>query len=125
MSKDKIILVHLDTNEVNIFRPQTGRLKLLKKKQIFFNETLVTGELLRKLDMVVDMLAEAGNLDNKSVRLYATGIFQEFSKEEQQQLAIYVFVKFGLVFNIIEPKLEEFYLKKVIYIIKRRILSKG
>lgn len=62
--------------------------------------------------MVVDMLAEAGNLDNKSVRLYATGIFQEFSKEEQQQLAIYVFVKFGLVFNIIEPKLEEFYLKK-------------
>ena len=78
MSKDKIILVHLDTNEVNIFRLQTGRLKLLKKKQIFFNETLVTGELLRKLDMVVDMLAEAGNLDNKSVRLYATGIFQEF-----------------------------------------------
>ena len=112
MAKDKIILVHLDTNEVNIFRLQTGRLKLLKKKQIFFNETLVTGELLRKLDMVVDMLAEAGNLDNKSVRLYATGIFQEFSKEEQQQLAIYVFVKFGLVFNIIEPKLEEFYLKK-------------
>lgn len=38
MSKDKIILVHLDTNEVNIFRLQTGRLKLLKKKQIFFNE---------------------------------------------------------------------------------------
>ena len=112
MSKDKIILVHLDTNEVNIFRLQAGRLKLLKKKQIFFNETLVTGELLRKLDMVVDMLAEAGNLDHKSVRLYATGIFQEFSKGERQQLAIYVFVKFGLVFNIIESKLEEFYLKK-------------
>ena len=35
MSKDKIILVHLDTNEVNIFRLQAGRLKLLKKKQIF------------------------------------------------------------------------------------------
>lgn len=70
MSKDKIILVHLDTNEVNIFRLQTGRLKLLKKKQIFFNETLVTGELLRKLDMAVDMLVEDKQEANHTIESY-------------------------------------------------------
>ena len=51
-------------------------------------------------------------VDNESVRLYATGVFQEFSEEEQTQLIIHVFVNSGLCFNIVKPDLEQFYIEK-------------
>ena len=52
------------------------------------------------------------NVNNENVRLYATGVFQEFSEEEQTQLIIHVFVNSGLCLNIIKPDLEQFYIEK-------------
>src|SRR5699024_4898363 len=51
-------------------------------------------------------------VDNESIRLYATGVFQEFSEEEKTQLIIHVFVNSGLYFNIVNPDLEQFYIEK-------------
>lgn len=70
-------------------------------------------ELFKKIDYVIDKLKMiVENVDNEKVRLYATGIFQEFSEEEQTQLIIHVFVNSGLCFNIVKPDLEQFYMEK-------------
>lgn len=112
MKKDKIF-VHFNTNYISIYQLEQKTFRLLKKKQVFFNETLVNNELLKKIDNFLDELRDVvGVVDNKRVRLYATGIFQEFSQEEQMQLVIHIFVVSGLYFNIVPHDLEKFYLDK-------------
>ena len=112
MKKDKIF-IHFDTNDISIYQLNQKKIKLLKKKQVFFNETLVNDELLKKIDKFLSELKSiVGTVDNERVRLYATGVFQEFSKEEQMQLIIHVFVSSGLYFNIVQPDLENFYLDR-------------
>lgn len=82
MKKDKIF-IHFDTNDISIYQLNHKKIKLLKKKQVFFNETLVNDELLKKIDRFLSELKNiVGTVDNERVRLYATGVFQEFSKEE-------------------------------------------
>ena len=50
MLKDKEkILIHFDTNDVNIYKLVNGKVTLLEHKQVFFNETLVNEELFKKL----------------------------------------------------------------------------
>ena len=107
------IFVHFDTNEVNIYTILDGKLNLFKKQQIFFNETLVNNELIDKIDTLLNDLSNiVGDLNSKTTRLYATGIFQEFSQEEQMQIIIHIYVSNGLYFNIIQSDLEQFYLLK-------------
>lgn len=78
----------------------------------FFNETLVNKELCDKIDNYLYNLNTKIKLENKNTRLYATGIFQELSNEEQIQLNIHVFVKHGLYLNIVPKDLENFYLQQ-------------
>ena len=59
------------------------------------------------------------------MRLYATGVFQEFSKEEQMQLVIHIFVVSGLYFNIVSPDLEKFYLDRSFEISGKRNMFDG
>lgn len=114
MDKNKKILILFDTNEVSIYN-YSEKLTILKKEQLFFNETLVNDELFKKLDnCIYNLQNDIGKINNTNVRLYAIGVFQDFSKEEQQQLVIHVFVKFGLFLNIIPSDLEKFYLEKSI-----------
>ena len=102
------------------------KIKLLKKKQVFFNETLVNDELLKKIDKFLSELKSiVGTVDNERVKLYATGVFQEFSKEEQMQLIIHVFVSSGLYFNIVQPDLENFYLDRSFEISGKRNMFDG
>lgn len=113
MKKDNKIFVHFDTNEVSVYQVRENNVTLLQKKQIFFNETLVNDELFKKVDnFLKDLENIVEEIDNERIRLYATGIFQEFSEEEQNQLVIHIFVSSGLYFNIIKPDLEKFYLEK-------------
>lgn len=108
----KKILVHFNTNDVNIYELNNKSINLLKHEQVFFNETLVNNELLNKIDKVLTNLELLGiTVNNEKTRLYATGIFQNFSQEEQEQLVIDVFVSHGLYFNVIPPDLEVFYLE--------------
>lgn len=125
MKKDKIF-IHFDTNDISIYKLNQKKIKLLKKKQVFFNETLVNDELLKKIDKFLSELKSiVGTVDNERVRLYATGVFQEFSKEEQMQLIIHVFVSSGLYFNIVQPDLENFYLDRSFEISGKRNMFDG
>ena len=125
MKKDKIF-VHFNTNNISIYQLEHKTFRLLKKEQVFFNETLVNNELLKKIDDFLDELRDVVEVvDNKRVRLYATGIFQEFSQEEQMQLVIHVFVSSGLYFNIVQPDLENFYLDRSFEISGKRNMFDG
>jgi hypothetical protein len=69
--------------------------------------------LFKKIDYVIEKLKMiVENVNNENARLYATGVFQEFSEEEQTQLLIHVFVNSGLCLNIIKPDLEQLYIEK-------------
>ena len=75
MKKDKIF-VHFNTNDISIYQLEQKTFRLLKKEQVFFNETLVNNELLKKIDDFLDELRDVvGIVDNKRVRLCVTGIF--------------------------------------------------
>lgn len=122
----KKILIHFDINDVNIYKLVNGNITLLEHKQVFFNETLVNDELFRKINHVLEEVNDKyQELNNKNIRIYATGIFQEFSKEEQQQLTIHVYVISGLYFNIIKPDLENFYLEKSFELTGKKDLFTG
>ena len=113
MSFREVILIHFDTNITNVYQVDDNRLKLIKKYTIFFNETYVNGEMLDKFQKFFQLYEkEIGTFDNQRTRIYATGIFQELSQDQQVQLMIYFYVNFGLVFNIIQPDLELFYKSK-------------
>mgnify|MGYP000307450293 FL=1 len=113
IEKDSKILVHFDTNDTSIYQLKGDSISLIKKERVFFNETLIHDELFKKIDYVIEKLRMiVEKVDNESVRLYATGVFQEFSEEEQTQLIIHVFVNSGLCFNIVKPDLEQFYIEK-------------
>ena len=120
------ILIHFDTNDVKIYKLANSNITLLEHKQIFFNETLVNEELFKKINFVLE---EVNNkyqeLNNEKIKIYATGIFQEFSKEEQEQLRIHVYVVSGLYFNIIKPDLENFYLEKSLELTGKKDLFTG
>ena len=103
-------IIHFQTNSVDVYRLVRGDARLQKHKTLYFNETLVHDEMLNKIrDFLKEFKQEFEVLDNKSVRIFATGIFQELSREEQKQVVIDVFVRFGLLFNIIPCDLEAFY----------------
>lgn len=111
MNKEEKIFVLFETNMVSVYR-YLDKLEMVKKEQIFFNETLVNNEMFNKIDNYINNLENIiGEVNNKKVRLYATGVFQDFSEEEQKQLVIHVYVTSGLNFNIIKPDLEKFYLE--------------
>lgn len=124
--KDNKIFVHFDTNNVNIYELKDNSLILLKQQQLFFNETLVNEELYKKIDnFLKDLNNIVGEVDNERIRIYATGLFQEFSKEEQNQLVIHVYVTSGLYFNIVQPDLEQFYLEKSFELSGKRNMFEG
>ena len=113
MKTNKKILVHFDTNETKVYELKTGSISLLHEEQIYFNETLVHDEMFKKFDRFFEKLVDiVGEISNKTVRLYATGIFEELSKEEQMQLIIHVFVNSNLYLNILDKELERFYMEK-------------
>lgn len=126
MEKDDKIFVHFNTNEVSVYQFNENKLILLQNEQIYFNETLINDELFRKIDRFLNNLENiVEKVNNEKIRLYATGIFQEFSEEEQTQLVIHVFVYFGLYFNIIKPDLERFYLERCLKLNKKENIFEG
>jgi len=112
LGADEKVLVHFNTNEINVYSFNGKTLKVLRKERITFEESSVTEIMLEKIDKFFDDLKEyAGEVNNEHIRLYATGIFQKFSQSDQTQLIIHIYVQCGLYFNIVQPELERFYLE--------------
>lgn len=112
MSLEKI-LVHLSTNEMNIYSLKNGTLSFLKAETIDFTDRK-NGELpVEKIGYAFKILSDTvGEIDNERIRIYATGCFQKYTREEKTKLVIEVFVLYGVYFNIVEPDLEDFYIKR-------------
>lgn len=109
-TNDLQYIIYFTTNYTYFYKIENCNVKLIEKQQLFFNETLVSDEMLNKIRKTLeDFKQRYIGLNNTNVRIFATGIFQELSIEEKIQLTIDVFVRFGLLFNIIPIDLECFY----------------
>ena len=113
MANNKIF-IHFDTYKVSIYKSVNNKIINVEETKLYFNETLINEELYAKIDEYLYRLNKNIKLNPTNVRLYATGIFQEFSLEEQMQLMIHIFVKHGIYFNIVNKELEQFYLNQEI-----------
>ncbi len=103
-------IIYFHTNNTCIYEVDNKKPVLQNQQQLFFNETFVHDEMLNKIRKFLENFQHTyGVLDNKHVRIFATGIFQELSNEEQMQIGVDVYVRFGVVFNIIPKSLDEFY----------------
>lgn len=112
MKEKNKVLVHFETKKVSIYKEQNKKIVKIKEDTLYFNETIINNELYNKIDQFLYELNNNNTLNATNLRLYATGIFQEFSFNEQMQLIIHVFVKHGVYFNIINKNLEQFYLNQ-------------
>lgn len=120
------VLIHFNTSEISIYILNNDMLKVLNKEPISFNDNTVTEILLEKIDKFLDGLEKCiGKVNNECVRLYATGIFQNYTQSDQTKLIIHCFVNYGLYFNIIKPELERFYLEKSISICGSKNIMDG
>lgn len=123
---DDKVLVHFDTNEINVYCLNGKTLKVLRKECINFEENSNTEIILDKIDIFLDDLkGYAGEVNNERIRLYATGIFQKFSRSDQTQLIIHIYVQCGLYFNIVQPELEYFYLETSMSINESKKVMEG
>lgn len=105
-------LVHFDTRYVRVYRVQDGLLKKLAEQRHAIADSPEPGTVAEATTETwhrIRGLIESANC--KSVRLYATGVFQNLSPTDATKLVIRFFVDSGLYFNIVEPELEGFYLK--------------
>ena len=125
VTEDKV-LVHFNTNDISVYVLKDGTLKMLSKEQITLEGSSVTEVLLEQIDKFLDALEDrAGVVNNERIRLYATGIFQDFTHSNQTRLIIHIFVNYGLYFNIIQSELEQFYLEKSMSIFKSKNMMEG
>ncbi len=105
-------IILFKTNSVCTYLFENAGAIMVNEQEIFFNETLVNDEMLNKIRIFLNSFQEKyDSLNNKNVRIFAIGIFQELSKQEQMQLIIDTYVRFGVQFNIIPSDLENFYRK--------------
>ena len=112
IAEDKI-LVLFETKSISAYLLRKGTLERLSEEKAFFEQSSSIEILVEKIDTYLESLAaRVGELNNTCVRLYATGIFQEFSQQEQDRLVISIYVNHGLYFNVVSPELEQFYIEK-------------
>ena len=90
MKEKNKVLVHFETKKVSIYKEQNKKIVKIKEDTLYFNETIINNELYNKIDQFLYELNNNNTLNATNLRLYATGIFQEFSFNEQMQLIIHV-----------------------------------
>lgn len=109
-NSDNQYIILFTTNVTSTYLCKNNKAILENEQELFFNETMVNDEMLNKIRFFLNAFQEKYNsLNNTNVRIFATGVFQELSEQEQIQLIIDVFVRFGVQFNIIPTDLEDFY----------------
>lgn len=105
------VLVHFDPERVSVYRFRGGELDLLKRERLPFGAGLAGEALADSVGEFCAGLKEFTEVvDNKSARVYATGVFQQLPQPEADALVNSVYVDTGLYFNIVRPELERFYL---------------
>lgn len=110
MIKEKII-IHIDTTIIKIFSLANNNLTLVKTIYLNLNFTN-TDTLLKHVYIFLDTLTKYTKvIDNKNVKIYATGIFQQLPTSDKNYFINSIFIDYGLYFYIVNTDLENFYLK--------------
>lgn len=112
ITTDDKILIHFSENYINTYILKENALLLLNEYS-FSSEYSSVNDLLQKIDLFFNHISNhVEKINNKNTRLYATGIFQKLTQINQTKLTIHIYTNYGLLFNIIRPDLERFYLKR-------------
>ncbi|WP_331747853.1 hypothetical protein OG520_40300 (plasmid) [Streptomyces sp. NBC_00984] len=75
MATEGRVLVHFDSERVSVYRSQGGELKLLKRERLAFEDSLADEVLADRVGEFCAGLKEFNEVvDNKTTRLYATGV---------------------------------------------------
>lgn len=110
---DEKVMVHFNTNKIYIYHLSDGEVKLLHVEPVDFGSIPFTNVLMKKVDkFLAGFVKWAGVVNNERIRLYATGIFQKCTQQEQNNLVMQIYVDYGLYFNVVQSELEAFYLEK-------------
>lgn len=113
LTNESKMLVHFDTSSIRVYQFKAGCLNKLSEEQVNFKVKSKMDELLERLDCELFNLEKVyKEVSNECVRLYATGVFQQLTTEEQNFLVTNIYVNHGLLFNIVSTELEQFYLGK-------------
>lgn len=111
ISKSKV-LIHFDTKKITTYLYSSGSLVCHSCIQAFWDQKTAVDKLMELVDLFLyDTRSQLECFDNSCVRLYATGIFQNFSEETTYNFVNHIFVNHGLYFNVVPPDLEQFYLQ--------------
>ncbi|MEU6557831.1 hypothetical protein ABZ915_47700 [Streptomyces sp. NPDC046915] len=95
---------------MSVYRSQSEELKLLKRERFAFEDSLTDEVLADRVGEFCAGLKEFNEVvDNKTTRLYATGVFQQLPQPDAAALVNSVYVDTGLYFNIVGPELEQFH----------------
>lgn len=77
------VIAHFFTNGICVYRLKNTSLEPIKRECVAFEESFVSESLLNKIDCFLEHMEEyAGTINNEHIRLYATGIFQEFNQPD-------------------------------------------
>ena len=106
------IIVHFCTTFVKFYCLSNGETRLIKGFDADFSERVMFDTFLERVDSIlVKLHSYCENVDNKNVRVFANGVFQQLDIQERDMLKVHVYVFHGLCFNIIDSALEHFYCK--------------
>ncbi|GAA4947931.1 hypothetical protein GCM10023205_04920 [Yinghuangia aomiensis] len=112
LATESRVLVHFGSARVSVYRSEGGELKLLETERLTLEDNLPHTALADKVgEFCTGLAAFSEIVDNKTTRLYATGVFQQLPRPEAAALVNSVYVDTGLCFNIVRPELEQFYLE--------------
>lgn len=109
--KDKLLFISM--RPVLIYSLINSKLNVLNTTYVDFDYNLDIKIILTKINSFLDTLPNyTDKIDNEHIRLYATGIFQNYTQSEKNQLINSIFIDYGLYFNIVQRDLENFYLEQ-------------
>lgn len=122
----KRLLVHFDTNSVQICSLKDEKLKQIYGHEVNFEKDFVINGKYDQIDEILyDLKKYSDIISNENIRLYATGMFQGLDQTEKSSLVNHVYIYHGLYFNIIQPDLEKFYLEKSMLLHGRENILEG
>ncbi|MCC8250532.1 nucleoside 2-deoxyribosyltransferase [Saccharothrix luteola] len=95
---------------MSLYHARSGVLTLFERQPQTFEGSLPSGALADLTCESFDRVSSfAEFVDHKSIRVYATGVFQRLSQADAASLVNSFYVDTGLYFNIVGPELEQFY----------------
>ena len=110
----KKILIDIGSSTIKVYKYSEGILKSLVQRSIPFKdgfdpEAGISKTTKKELFELMDSVKEQNK--GELIKLYATGIFRKFVSETRTSFIDEFFSRTGLLFNIIDQDLENFYLE--------------